>query len=232
MHELTLEQHQLLAETVTKVTDGYTQAEFLRELGVAKGGHSPKGGDLGGRRPKKGHTLPTEEQLQAIARDDAAQLNLVLNASASNFTALLDFEIESQVALLARHLEARRLWLRTAKSARNAQTVQAVVDNNGATLSAAQTGAVISNLGASGAAVFALPAAVAGMNYTFIVEAAQELRIDPNGTETIALPSNGVQGAAGKYLTADAVGENVMLVCATAGTWDVLNYTGTWTAEG
>lgn len=90
----------------------------------------------------------------------------------------------------------------------------------------------VSNAGASGAATFTLPAALVGMRVTANVEAAQELRLDPNGTETIALPSSGVQGAAGKYLTADAVGERVQLVCFTAGTWDVIDYTGTWTAEG
>jgi hypothetical protein len=89
----------------------------------------------------------------------------------------------------------------------------------------------VSNAGASGAVTFALPAALAGMQVTAVVEAAQELRLDPDGTETIALPSSGVQGAAGKYLTANAVGENVSLVCLTDGTWEASNFTGTWTAE-
>jgi hypothetical protein len=106
-----------------------------------------------------------------------------------------------------------------------------VVDADGLTITSAQSGSVISNLGASGAAVYALPAATAGLHYRFAVEAAQELRIDPNGSETIALPSSGVQGAAGKYLTADAIGERVHLCCISAGTWDVLDYAGTWTAE-
>ena len=61
---------------------------------------------------------------------------------------------------------------------------------------------------------------------------AQELRIDPSGTETIALPSSGAQGAAGKYLTADAVGEWVKLVCVKAGQWQVEGYAGTWAHEG
>jgi hypothetical protein len=93
-------------------------------------------------------------------------------------------------------------------------------------------GAQISANPAARTVTFTLPAAVVGMRVNAVVEAAQELRLDPNGTETIALPSSGVQGAAGKYLVADAVGENVMLICVTIGTWDVLNYTGTWTAEG
>jgi hypothetical protein len=63
------------------------------------------------------------------------------------------------------------------------------------------------------------------------VQAAQELRIDPNGTETSALPSSGAQGAAGKYLTADAVGEHLHLVCIVAGTWNRAEYAGTWAHE-
>ena len=77
-----------------------------------------------------------------------------------------------------------------------------------------------------------LPAATPGLHFFFGVGAAQELRIDPNGSETISLPSSGVPGAAGKYLVADAVGETVHLACLKAGNWSVLGFTGTWTAEG
>lgn len=99
------------------------------------------------------------------------------------------------------------------------------------TVSVADSGKWFSTVGAAGAVTFALPAAVVGLKYGFRVGAAQELRIDPNGTETISLPSSGVPGAAGKYLTADAIGETVLLVCVVAGTWSVAGYTGTWTAE-
>lgn len=101
----------------------------------------------------------------------------------------------------------------------------------GDTLTTAESGSVHSNKGASGAITLALPAATVGLEYFFYVGAAQELRIDPNGTETISLPSTGVAGAAGKYLTANAVGETVHLFCGEAGTWAVLGFTGTWTAE-
>src|SRR5690606_25911799 len=80
-----------------------------------------------------------------------------------------------------------------------------VADADGATLTAAQSGSVVTNLGAAGAATFALPAATVGLEFLFYVLAAQELRIDPNGTETIGLPSSGAQQAAGKYIGADAV---------------------------
>lgn len=99
------------------------------------------------------------------------------------------------------------------------------------TLTTAESGSVHTTYGAAGTVVLSLPAATVGLNYMFVVGAAQELRIDPNGSETISLPSTGVAGAAGKYLTANAAGESVNLVCAYAGTWAVMGFTGTWTAE-
>lgn len=99
------------------------------------------------------------------------------------------------------------------------------------TLTTAESGSVHTNTGASGTITIALPAATVGLEYFFRVGAAQALRIDPNGSETISLPSTGVPGAAGKYLVADAAGETVHLVCGVAGSWSVMGYTGTWTAE-
>lgn len=93
------------------------------------------------------------------------------------------------------------------------------------------SGRTFSTAGASGTVTFAMPAAVPGLRYRFRVGAAQELRIDPNGSETASLPSTGVPGAAGKYLTANAAGESVDIECVVAGTWTVFGYTGTWTAE-
>lgn len=96
----------------------------------------------------------------------------------------------------------------------------------------AYSGGVFTNEGASGAAVFALGPAAVGVELTFVVMAAFGLRIDPSGSETIALPSSGAQGAAGKYLEADAVGEWVRLLCVKAGQWQVVGYLGTWAHEG
>lgn len=107
------------------------------------------------------------------------------------------------------------------------------VDDDGMTgISEAYSGGIFTNEGAEGEAVFALAPAAVGVSLTFMVMAAQELRIDPSGTETIALPSTGAQGGAGKYLTADAVGEWVKLVCVKTGQWQVMGYNGTWAHEG
>jgi hypothetical protein len=92
-------------------------------------------------------------------------------------------------------------------------------------------GVTFSTNGAAGTVTFALPAATVGQWYRFHVGAVQALRIDPNGTETIALPSTGAQSAAGKYISADAIGEGVEIECVVAGTWSCCRYVGTWTAE-
>lgn len=97
------------------------------------------------------------------------------------------------------------------------------------TVTANDSGAGFTNAGAGGAITFALPVAAVGLHYFFSVEAAQELRIDPNGTETISLPSDGVPGAAGAYLTANAIGETIHIGCTVAGSWRVFRAVGTWT---
>lgn len=98
------------------------------------------------------------------------------------------------------------------------------------TVKTTDCGKVFTNDGAAGAVVFALPAATVGLWFDFVVLAAQQLRIDPNGTETIGLPGTGVQQAAGAYVWADAAGERVKVECVKAGQWHVSNALGTWTA--
>jgi hypothetical protein len=99
------------------------------------------------------------------------------------------------------------------------------------TLTIGESGSVHTNTGAAGTVVLTLPPATVGLEFFFGVGVAQALRLDPDGTETISLPSTGVPGAAGKYLVADAIGETVHLCCTKAGNWSVMGYTGTWTAE-
>lgn len=159
---------------------------------------------------------PSAVQFAALAATTASgeELNLLDGLSvAGNATASKAVVLDANKALLG----ARR---------------KVTVDADGMSgITEAYSGGVFTNEGATGAAVFALGPAAVGVELTFFVMAAQELRIDPSGTETIALPSSGAQGAAGKYLSADAVGEWVRLLCVKAGQWQVTGYAGTWTAE-
>ena len=99
------------------------------------------------------------------------------------------------------------------------------------TSGAAFRGVFVSNLGASAAVAFDLPAARVGMRVNAIVQAAQPLRLEPSGNETIGLPSTGAQGAAGKFLTANVVTARISLICVTAGQWNSISSVGTWTTE-
>jgi hypothetical protein len=91
-------------------------------------------------------------------------------------------------------------------------------------------GHTYTNEGAGGAVTMTLPPAILGFEYSFVLAVAQEFRLDPDGTETVAL-ANGTQQAAGKYITANAVGERCTLRCVVAGQWEHYNSLGTWTAE-
>jgi hypothetical protein len=106
------------------------------------------------------------------------------------------------------------------------------VSVDGGNINAAMAGAIVDNTPSTSAAVFNLPAAAVGMEFYFYVLSAFAMRINPDGNETIGLPSSGVQQAAGKYIEADAVGEYVHIACVKAGQWETLDYRGTWTVEG
>jgi len=106
------------------------------------------------------------------------------------------------------------------------KTIEAHTSND--TLTAAESGSVHSNLGATGAVTLTLPgSAPAGTVFTFAVQAAQELRVDPGAA---AIRDNSGQ-TAGKYKSADAVGECIALVADANGDWATIAKNGTWTEE-
>ena len=96
------------------------------------------------------------------------------------------------------------------------------------TLTAGESGSVHSNLGATGVVTFMLPAsAPAGTTFSFAVQTAQELRIDP-GTSAIRDDSG---QTATKYKSASAIGACLMLIADANGDWATLAKNGTWTEE-
>jgi len=100
--------------------------------------------------------------------------------------------------------------------------------DNDDTLTAAESGSVHTNLGATGTVTFTLPSsAPAGTVFTFAVQAAQELWIDP-GTATIRDDSG---QTVGKYKSASAIGACLSLVADSNGDWVTIGKNGTWTEE-
>ena len=106
------------------------------------------------------------------------------------------------------------------------KTVEAHTDDD--TLTNEESGSVHTNLGATSTVTLTLPASAAeGTIFTFAVQAAQELRIDPG---TAAVRDDSGQ-TAGKYKAADAIGECITLVADSNGDWATVAKHGTWTEE-
>ena len=86
---------------------------------------------------------------------------------------------------------------------------------------------IFTNTGATGSITFTLPVAAVGMEIMFYSNAAQDLVIDPNGTDQIMSTDT-----AGDTITSDAtVGSHIVLRCLNANTWSVMSSQGTWTEE-
>jgi hypothetical protein len=96
------------------------------------------------------------------------------------------------------------------------------------TLTAAESGSVHTNLGATGTVTLMLPSSAAvGTVFGFAVQAAQQLRVDP-GTATIRDDSG---QTVDKYKSASAIGACLSLVADSNGDWATIAKNGTWTEE-
>jgi hypothetical protein len=125
-------------------------------------------------------------------------------------------------------------WLSLSLPARIEDFPLIVADNT--TLTAEQCrGAIVHMVQSSGVAkTVTLPAAKPGMVVTVVrgvATADYDVQVDPDGTETITLPT-GVVGGAGKML--QMLGDDyawARLACLTAGAWVVVDYYGTLSLE-
>ncbi len=96
------------------------------------------------------------------------------------------------------------------------------------TLTAAESGSVHTNLGASATVTLTLPAsASAGTIFSFAVQAAQELRIDP-GTAAIRDDSGQTTD---KYKSASTIGASLTVIAESAGNWATIAKNGTWSEQ-
>lgn len=95
-------------------------------------------------------------------------------------------------------------------------------------LTAVESGSIHSNLGATDVVTLTLPAsAPAGTIFTFAVQAAYELRVDP-GTATIK-DNSGL--TADKYKSANVIGACLTVAADANGDWATIAKNGTWTEE-
>lgn len=96
------------------------------------------------------------------------------------------------------------------------------------TLTIVESMSIHTNYGAVVPIVFTLPDdAPEGTTFTFAVQAAYEIRIDP-GSATIR---DDCGQTAGKYKYADAIGECITLVADANGDWITIAKNGTWSEE-
>jgi len=96
------------------------------------------------------------------------------------------------------------------------------------TLTISESGSVHSNFGATGTVKLTLPAsAPAGTVFTFAVQAAQQLRVDPG---TAAIRDDSGQ-TADKYKYASSIGACLTVVADSNGNWATIAKYGTWTQE-
>ncbi len=96
-------------------------------------------------------------------------------------------------------------------------------------LAVVESSSIHTNLGATGTVTLTLPAsAPEGTVFTFAVQAAQELRIDPG---TAAIRDSSGQ-TADKYKSTDVIGGCLTIVADSNGDWATIAKNGTWMEEG
>jgi len=95
------------------------------------------------------------------------------------------------------------------------------------TLTDAESNTVYTNEGAGGDITLTLPTAVAGIQYTFIVQENNKLEVEAASGDTIRIATE--ESAAAGTIDSDLVGSTVTLVCINATEWVAVAMLGTWT---
>ena len=171
--------------------------------------------------------------------DDKANIYVYLDSAGSlvtnEYTSFPDMASELHVRLavvvtsggdITSIADARGHHSIAVPSTGQSKTIEAHTSDD--TLTEAESGSVHTNLGATGTVTLTLPAsATAGTVFTFAVQAAQQLRVDPG---TVTIRDNSGQ-TADKYKWADAVGECLSLVADQNGNWVTIAKNGTWIEE-
>jgi len=105
------------------------------------------------------------------------------------------------------------------------RSVEAVTTTKSPT--AAESREVYTNEGDADGAAVTLPTAAAGLEFTFIVQAAQLFTINAAAGDTIRIGAN-VTAAAG-YIRSNVVGDRISLLAINATEWIATSWTGEWT---
>lgn len=119
----------LVSESLHKVTDGQTQLEFMRDLGLAK--KPPGNKEAHGQGKRRLTTAEQAAQLRQFALEDAGSWGAALKSSNANFMLLLDvndLEVSAQVAALEFALKVRLKVLNTPRAKRTEALFEEVAE--------------------------------------------------------------------------------------------------------
>jgi len=98
-------------------------------------------------------------------------------------------------------------------------------------LTATESGTVLTNEGASAENYHTLPTAVAGYQFTFIVQDADGIRITASGGDTIRPIAGTAASAAAGFIRCATQGAFITLVAINATEWIAIGSAGTWTID-
>jgi len=104
-------------------------------------------------------------------------------------------------------------------------TVEAFTGDD--TLIASESGKICTNEGAAGAVAITLPTATAGLNFTFMIDAAQTFTITAAASDEIRFGTT--TSAAAGTCADNAIGNSIELVAVNADTWQVKSSVASWT---
>lgn len=96
------------------------------------------------------------------------------------------------------------------------------------TLSSTQNRAWVTNEnGTTSVRTVTLPAAAAGLEYTFLCRSTVQFIVKPNGADKIGIPTSGALGTSGLSIAATVAGNSVRLAAFVAGAWQPIGSAGT-----
>jgi len=116
-----------LDNAVRKITDGRTQFDLLKELGVYKAAKSLGGGARDGSSKSASGPEAALALQRQLADADWAHIEQLLRAYASKFLVLDDPACQAQVSVLESHLGFRKRWLAKPRAERNPEEIEAIV---------------------------------------------------------------------------------------------------------
>jgi len=90
-------------------------------------------------------------------------------------------------------------------------------------------GTVITNAGAGGAIILTLPIAAAGLYCTFSTVNAQQVTVNPNGSQQLMQANIATLAAGDAVQSAASAGSSLTVVAVDSTNWVITSQTGTWT---